>query len=146
MWQFLVVFFKSFTTVPLTTEVINVNYYFIICGHAECLSLRVCACVCIPKLVMWMNSAVTLLTACCSGSFQMEREGGSEGEEWWEKESTTRKGRERGTSEEERKEGEREREELRAVLRGKEETRQTGSEIREKKTLVGCKGIICQEC
>lgn len=45
-----------------------------------------------------------------------------------------------------REKREREREELRAVLRGKEETRQTGSEIREKKTLVGCKGIICQEC
>lgn len=55
-----------------------------------------------------------------------------------------RKGRERGTNEEERKEGERE--ELRAVLNGKEETDQTGSEIGEKIILEGSKGLICWEC
>lgn len=65
----------------------------------------------------------------------MEREGGSEGEEWWEKKSNT----ERGGREEQvrkREKRERKRKELRAVLRGKEETVQTGSKKRERERLL----------
>lgn len=58
-----------------------------------------------------------------------------------EKESNNKKG---GREEQVRKreKREREREELRAVLNRKEETDQTGSEMGEKMTLVGSKGII----